>query len=132
MSELVLSKTHGNPFFLNQLLTSLNQDNLLSFDFQSGCWQWDIEQIQGMAIADNVVELMIGRIQKLTEPTQQVLKLAACIGNRFDLDILSLVSEQSTIATATDLWSALQAGLILPLSNAYKIPASCQRSVARA
>ena len=122
LAELVLSKTHGNPFFLNQLLTSLNQDNLLSFDFQSGCWQWDIEQIQGMAIADDVVELMISRIQKLTEPTQQVLKLAACIGNRFDLDVLALVSEQSTVTTATDLWPALQAGLILPLSNAYKIP----------
>ena len=122
LSELVLSKTHGNPFFLNQLLTSLNQDNLLRFDFQAGCWQWDIEQIQGMAIADDVVELMLGRIQKLTEPTQQVLKLAACIGNRFDLDVLALVSEQSTVATATDLWPALQAGLILPLSNAYKIP----------
>lgn len=122
-SELVLNKTQGNPFFLTQLLKSLYQDKLLTFDFQQGCWQWNVEQIQGMELTDNVVELMASRIQKLAEPTQQVLKLAACIGNQFDLDVLAVVSEKSTVATASDLWPALQVGLILPLGgSAYKIP----------
>ena len=75
-----------------------------------------------MEITDNVVELMVSRIQKLAEPTQQVLKLAACIGNRFNLDVLAVVSEKSKVATAAALWSALQTGLILPLSDTYKIP----------
>jgi Predicted ATPase len=51
-----------------------------------------------------------------------VLKLAACVGDKFALDVLSLVSEESANATATQLYSALQAGLILPLSDAYRIP----------
>ncbi len=122
LAELVLNKTNGNPFFLTQLLQSLHQEDLLSFDGRTGFWQWDIQRIQDIGITDNVVELMIGKIQKLDENTQNVLKFAACIGNRFDLNILSLVNEKSLSATAGDLWSALQEDLIVPLNDAYKIP----------
>jgi predicted ATPase/signal transduction histidine kinase/DNA-binding NarL/FixJ family response regulator len=122
LAELVFNKTHGNPFFLTQLLKSLYQDNLLSFNFSEGCWQWDIEQLQGIDITDNVVELMVSQIQKLSPTTQNVLKLAACIGDKFTLDILSIVNEKSLSETAKDLWESLQAGLVLPLSQSYKIP----------
>ncbi|TAG44842.1 MAG: hypothetical protein EAZ33_09330 [Oscillatoriales cyanobacterium] len=53
---------------------------------------------------------------------QSALKLAACIGNQFKLEVLSIVSEKSQKETALNLWDALQAGLVLPLSNDYKIP----------
>ncbi len=123
LAELLYNKTQGNPFFLTQLLQSLYREKLLTFDFSVGYWQWDLEQIQAIGIADlNVVELLARNIQKLPETTQEVLKLAACIGNRFNLDVLAIVSEKSQSATAADLWEALQAGLVLPLSNAYKIP----------
>lgn len=120
--ELLFQKTQGNPFFLIQLLKSLYKENLLSFNFQEGCWQWDIHFLQNVDITDNVVELMVTQIQQLSPQTQHILKLAACIGDKFNLDVLALVNEQSLSKTATDLWEALQAGLILPLSEAYKIP----------
>lgn len=122
LAELVFSKTAGNPFFLKELLNSLAQEMLLSFNFTNSSWQWDIEQIQKIGITENVVELTIGKIQKLAESTQNVLKLAACVGNQFALDILAMVSEKSLSATADDLWEALFVGLILPLDGTYKIP----------
>jgi predicted ATPase len=60
------------------------------------------------------------QLQKLPESTQGVLKLAACIGNQFDLETLAIVSKQSKIETAACLWSALQDDLILPQSEVYK------------
>src|SRR4029079_10567681 len=54
--------------------------------------------------------------------TQKALKLAACIGNTFNLDILAIVNESSELVTGAQLWPALQADWILPLSKAYKIP----------
>lgn len=122
LAELVFNKTQGNPFFLTQLLKSLYQENLLSFNFKESCWQWDIERLQDIDISENVVELMVSQIQKLLPKTQKVLKLAACIGDKFNLDVLAIVNEKSQTETAKDLWEALQAGLILPLSEAYKIP----------
>ncbi|MDZ7953886.1 AAA family ATPase [Nostoc sp. DedQUE09] len=122
LAELVFTKTQGNPFFLTQLLKSLYQDNLLFFDFERGFWQWNIEFIQGINITDNVVELMVSQIQKLSEKTQNVLKFAACIGDKFTLDILAIINKTSQSETAADLWEALQSGLVLPLNNSYKTP----------
>ncbi|MEG3956598.1 AAA family ATPase [Microcoleus sp. herbarium2] len=122
-SELLFSKTQGNPFFLTQLLKTLASEQLLHYEASSDKWQWDIEAIQAIGITDlNVVELIARNIQKLPEATQETLKLAACIGNTFNLDILAIVNEASELVTGAQLWPALQAGLILPLSNAYKIP----------
>jgi len=122
-SELLFSKTQGNPFFLTQLLKTLASENLLNYEASSDRWQWDIEAIQSVGITDlNVVELIARNIQKLPEATQKALKLAACIGNSFNLDVLAIVNEESKLVTGAHLWPALQAGLILPLSEAYKIP----------
>ncbi|MEG4504085.1 AAA family ATPase [Microcoleus sp. F6_B4] len=130
LAELIWNKTGGNPFFLTQLLNSLYQEKLLRFDFnrllsrgKKGDWQWNIEEIQAIGITDkSVVELVASRIQKLPETTQEILKLAACVGDNFTLDVLSTVNAKSPSVTATELWDALQAGLILPLNESYLIP----------
>jgi PAS domain S-box-containing protein len=122
LAELCIQKTQGNPFFLNQLLKSLYADRFFEFDLSSGSWQWDWEKIKRVNITDNVVDLMSKKIRDLAPQTQEILKLAACIGNKFDLDVLAVVSEKSRSATATELWEALREGLILPLSDSYKIP----------
>jgi len=120
LAELLLTKTQGNPFFLKEFLQSLYTENLLHFDFLSGSWQWDLDQIQAQGITDNVVELMTQKIQKLPELTQEVLKTAACIGNQFDLKILSIVGEKPQKETANELWSAVREGLIVPVGDDYK------------
>jgi predicted ATPase len=95
LAELVLHKTGGNPFFVNEFLKTLYTENLLTFDFEHLSWRWDIAQIEDKNITDNVVELMIGKLKKLPIYTQQILKLAACIGAEFDLNTLSIISEKS-------------------------------------
>ncbi|NEO42074.1 MAG: AAA family ATPase [Moorea sp. SIOASIH] len=132
LAELVAKKTEGNPFFLNQLLYSLYQDKLLvcnpdqSFlnpeDNQQGYWQWNIEEIERVSITDNVVELMVSKLEQLDHKTQEVIKLAACIGNHFNLEIISIVNNKSQLVTARELESALDKGLIIPLNNNYKFP----------
>ncbi|MEG4030223.1 MULTISPECIES: AAA family ATPase [unclassified Microcoleus] len=127
LADLLFNKTQGNPFFLTQLFKTLYSEQLLKFDFIKTRWQWDLKQIHSLGIADyNVVELVAKNIQKLPESTQQILQLAACIGNRFNLDVCAIVNKKSPLETADNLWSALQSGLILPLSNDYKIPLAFQ------
>ncbi|MDY6804548.1 MAG: AAA family ATPase [Cyanobacteriota bacterium] len=124
LAELAFEKTQGNPFFLTQLLQSLYEEKLLSFSDSSDRWQWNLEEIKAVEIADNVVDLTIGKIEKLEDKTQNLLKLAACIGNQFDLAILSVVSSIDLSEAAVDLWPALEQGFILPLSDNYKLPIS--------
>ncbi|HEY9667057.1 MAG TPA: AAA family ATPase [Coleofasciculaceae cyanobacterium] len=113
LAELVVSKTNGNPFFVNEFLKTLYQENLITFNFNSHCWQWEINQIEAMDITDNVVELMIGKLKKLPSSTQNVLRLAACVGAEFDITTLSTICEQPAAEISSNLQCAIQSGLIL-------------------
>ncbi|MEH2216962.1 MAG: AAA family ATPase [Nostoc sp.] len=123
LAEFIFNKTQGNPFFLTQLLQTIYQEKLLNFDFNSGVWEWEINQIKTISFTDyDPLELIARNIKKLPHQTQKILKLAACIGNRFNINILAIVNEKSQLETASELWEALQASLILPLSDNYKAP----------
>ncbi|OUC15408.1 MAG: serine/threonine protein kinase, partial [Alkalinema sp. CACIAM 70d] len=114
LTELVMQKTQGNPFFATQFLKVLHQEQLITFDRDAGHWQCEIGRVRDAALTDDVVEFMARQLQKLPEVTQDILKLAACIGAQFDLDTLAIVAEQSQTEVANALWQALQEGLILP------------------
>ena len=88
LAELVVGKTQGNPFFVNQFLRTLYEENLLIFNSEQRNWDWNISEIEAVGITDNVVELMVGKLRKMPDSTQQVLRLAACVGNSFDLNTL--------------------------------------------
>ncbi|MFN6519495.1 MAG: AAA family ATPase [Nostoc sp. CreGUA01] len=120
LTDLVLSKTKGNPFFCNQFLKALHQDQLITFNFEGGYWECDLTQVRSLSLTDDVVEFMAIQLQKLPTQTQEVLKLAACVGNQFDLATLAIVHEKSQIETAADFWKAVQDGLIIPINEVYK------------
>jgi PAS domain S-box-containing protein len=117
LAQLVLRKTEGNPFFFGEFLRMLYSEKLLTFDAEYSSWQWNIAQIEAQDITDNVVELLLIQLKKLSEVTQQLLCLAACVGAEFDLETLSIVCEKSPKTVFQDLLTAIQAGLIQPLSE---------------
>jgi len=120
LSEIITQKTEGNPFFIIQLLKTLHEEKLFTYDIERDRWSWDLNEIQRVGIADrNLVNLLIRKLQKLPTTSQYLLQLAACIGNPFSLSILKVVSEQSAATLTEYLWPALQAGLILPQSDWY-------------
>lgn len=129
LAELVKRKTDGNPFFVNEFLQALYADNLIAFNYaKSGSekgddkqaaphWHWNIAEIEAKNLTDNVVEFAIAKIRNLPQSAQQILFLAACIGTNFDLNTLTTICEKPSEALFSDLMVAIQAGLIVPISE---------------
>lgn len=126
LALLIHEKTGGNPFFTNEYLKSLYNEEYLVFDpdFDSSSgykpWKWDLEKIKELNISDNVVELMTSKIQKLSNQVQYYLRIASCIGNRFSLEGIALITNEETKPILTELKEAIQSGLVQPTNENYK------------
>ena len=119
LAQLAHEKTSGNPFFAIQFLTALNEEGLLTFNPAAPAWRWDVDRIHAKGYTDNVVDLMVEKLERLSAPTQEALKLLACLGNVADVATVTLVSEQTEEAAHAALREAVQAGLVLRQESAY-------------
>ena len=117
LAEVIVKKTRGNPFFVNEFLKTLHAENLLNFDTIRRQWEWNLEEIQETKITNNVVDLMINKLNKLPESTREVLRFAACIGADFDLNTLAKLREKSPREVFEELEVAIQKGLIITTSE---------------
>ena len=119
--QLALSvheKTAGNPFFAIQFVLELAEEGLLTFDRDARAWRWDPERIQRKGYADNVVDLMAGKLTRLGNDTQNALKQLACVGNRAEIGMLGQVFSDPE-AMHRSMWDAVRAGLVLRSERAY-------------
>ena len=120
LARLVYEKTGGNPFFAIQFITGLAEEGLLAFDPVAPGWQWDMDRIRAKGYTDNVVDLMVEKLKRLSASTQEALKQLACLGNVAEIAILALVQGDTEEAIHTALWEAVHAGLVLREDSAYK------------
>ena len=120
LSRLVDEKTAGNPFFVIQFLTALHEERLIEFDELAEAWRWDMAKIHAKGFTDNVVDLMVGKLARLPESTQEALKQLACLGSTAEISILTSVFGRPEQDLHADLSAAVRAGLVLRLDVAYK------------
>jgi predicted ATPase/class 3 adenylate cyclase len=121
LARLVAQKTQGNPLFVKQFLLALHHKELIrqtaAGPGERPRWVWDLQAIRSAEITDNVVDLLLAKLRQLGGETQDVLRLAACIGSRFDVDTLAVVRKSTPEQTFASLHPAIQEELIRPLSE---------------
>jgi predicted ATPase len=113
LAELVQEKTAGNPFFAIQFFIALADEGLLAFDPVAAAWQWNIDSIRAKSYTDNVVDLMAGKLKRLSSTTQDALKQLARLGNVAPTATLALVYGTTEQAMQAALLEAVRAGLVL-------------------
>ena len=121
--QLLIQKTSANPFYLYMMLHSFYADHLITFDFDSARWIWDLEQLRitSSGQTNDVVDLLCCQIEKLTVSQQEMMKLAACLGNVFSLQTLAVVAERSVQEVAAELWEVIRTGLIISRGPSYEV-----------
>lgn len=81
--------TEGNPFFIEEVIRSLIDDNIIEIKNDQFVISKHLENI---FIPGTIKDLLLSRIDKLDEPAKNLLKIASVIGRYFLFDILSKVA----------------------------------------
>jgi DNA-binding SARP family transcriptional activator/tetratricopeptide (TPR) repeat protein len=90
--DRVQQETGGNPFFLLQLLQSLQENTT------------DLEQVQYLPITQSVHELIQRRLQVLSPEARELLSIGAVLGSYFELPVI----EEAISLSEEELVSALE------------------------
>ena len=112
LSRQIYAQTNGNPFFIRQVLFSMEDQSLIVLDTAAGRWRWDMDALRNLDVIDSVVELLVGKLKELPADTQETLKVAACIGNQFDIAMLTEITAGDDEAILDHVREAVTANLI--------------------
>ena len=116
LAKLVNQKTSGNPFFIEEMLQMLYDKKLIYFSSENGCWGWSLENIIEHQISDNVVDLLLTKIDKLPDTTRYALMVAACIGGKFDIFTLAELTGEDPKKFTEQLYAAISENMVVSIS----------------
>lgn len=100
LSNVVMKKTNGSPFFVLEFMKSLKDRGLLQYNFHQRRWVWDEDLILAEKITDNVMHLLSYEMNGLSDEIQLSLKVMACFGtctNESVIDYLSVCEDYAGV-----------------------------------
>ncbi|MCP5162295.1 MAG: EAL domain-containing protein [Hahellaceae bacterium] len=112
LARYLFQKTHGNPFYVVQLLRNLHQEGHIFFDFTQRQWRYKLPETQRNLAASSLVDVVVARVNRLPQATKRLLHFGACIGSQFDSDMLAELTDTHGHELREDLWPAIEAGLL--------------------
>jgi predicted ATPase/KaiC/GvpD/RAD55 family RecA-like ATPase len=86
--ELVYEKTRGNPFFAEEVIKSLKEEEVIYHEEN----KWRIKDVSEIEFPKTVKSVIKARVGRLDDECQNVLTLASFIGNDFSCEALCGVS----------------------------------------
>jgi class 3 adenylate cyclase len=106
LAEAVQSQTDGNPFFVGEVVRLLASEGHLN---DPDAWQGVIPQ--------GVREVVGRRLDRLSEPTNEALRVAAAIGREFEERLLVAVADLSSEELMTAAGEAISERLVTDLGE---------------
>jgi len=119
LADLIAERTSCNPFFVEQLLRALYDDKLLRLAPDLRTWTWDLREVVSLGITANLAELVARKFERLPVSTRDALRLGACIGNLFELELLAATAGVSPQEMRARLGPAIRERLVLSLEPDY-------------
>jgi len=106
--KLVYEKTMGNPFFTEEVIRSLQEEEVIYRDEN----KWKIKEVSKIEFPKTVKSVIKARIGRLDDECQNVLTLASFVGNDFSFEALCGVTGLEASKLLELLDRMLKTGLI--------------------
>ena len=112
--DLILIKSEGNPFFIEEVIRLLIDQNAIVL--QDGRWL-ATREIANVQVPDSLQRLLLARIDRLVNELKQTVRVASVIGREFSESVLEFVltnarTESERMALQQDLDALQDKGLI--------------------
>ena len=95
------SSTNGNPFFITELVRNLVETDALTSEHGRWGIAADIDPAADLPVS--VTETLARRLGRMGEDVRACLRIAAVIGQEFDLELVSQLAGVTSAASALDL-----------------------------
>lgn len=109
--KLVKVRSEGNPYFVEQFLIYMQEENLLEMSRKG--WQ-ATRRLNDSSLPADIRALLVARLDQLPRNVRDVIQTAAVLGREFDVQILSEMlkgggdlSDDLLEAEQASIWSAL-------------------------
>jgi predicted ATPase len=91
LARRLYQETEGNPFFLMEIVKALFETGNITL--QNDVWRGDFKRISTgtLRLPDELNATVMKRIGRLSDDSQEALRLAAVLGREFDFDLLDAV-----------------------------------------
>ena len=119
LARLIRHKSMGNPLYITQLLRTLHDRRLLSWDADDKRWTWDLNQVESVGVSNDVADLLAEKMGNLPRQTRELLELASLVGTRFDLGTLAMLADEPIAKVVGDLHPAVEEGVISTACGGY-------------
>ena len=118
LAQLIFENTQGNPFFVIESLRTIDRHGLFELNPTLNTWEFDLEKVRRVLVpSDNVIDLFVHRIEDLSSSAKENIKGASCIGNTFDLTLLSEVRKTDLSQCGQDMLELIDMGLVQPVCD---------------
>jgi len=131
LARCVARKTGNVPLLIQQFVHHIHDEGLIHFHPKLG-WTWDDAQLAAAEIPEGAVEFLSAKISRLPHGVAGVLELASCVGNSFDLDLLTELSDRPRAQVELALFALCDEGLIAPVPQGFRFVHDRIREAAQA
>jgi class 3 adenylate cyclase len=115
LAHLLRRETDGNPFFAGEIVRHLDETGLL--DRRAGAGMEAHHDLETLGLPESVKDVVGQRAARLGTRAEELLRVAAVIGDEFDLELLAGVTGARAAELAEDLNPAVEAALLHEVGN---------------
>ncbi|MCH8310549.1 MAG: AAA family ATPase, partial [Chloroflexi bacterium] len=109
--SIILQKTDGNPFFVEEVVRSLIDSGAVYRDEDAGIWR-ATREVVSIEIPDNLQGLIMSRMDRLDPEARRAIQMASVIGRNFQRSVLEAVWD-SEASLDRQLSTLQRAGLVI-------------------
>lgn len=91
LSELLIKRTLGNPFYIHQVIKKLYTEKAILRNLEQKRWELDPKRVEALNLSHNCVDLLVTRLGALNPSLKRFLSAGAALGSRFSPEVIQNV-----------------------------------------